>query len=309
MELRSVRYALAVADHLHFSRAAAQVPISQPALSRQVRALEREIGADLFDRTSRQVEITPAGAEFLPLARQALGLLDVAADRARQVDRGRRGELRLGFVATAAIDVLPRALSLHRAWRPDVAVNLSELTSAEQVVALLKGDLDVGIGRDVIAVEGLHVDVIRAETIHVAVADGHPLARRSQVRLEDLAGHGIVRLPPGRAPRVDLLLAQVPGATGPGVPEPAVAQEANQYMTLQALVAARIGIALVPEQVTRLRQEGVRHVRLDHPQASSSLSLATRAGDGSPLVHDFCRLILTSDLAGDGDGSAAAASE
>lgn len=298
MELRSVRYALAVADHLHFSRAADDVPISQPSLSRQVRALEREIGASLFDRTSRQVQITAAGAEFLPLARQALGLLDVAAERARQAARGRRGELRLGFVATAAIDVLPRILALHRTQRPEVSVSLAELTSGEQVTALLTGDLDVGIGRDVVPTEGLQVDVIRVEPIFVAVAEDHPLVFRAQVRLADLAGQGIVRLPPGRAQRVDLLLAQVPGAVVPGAADPAVVQEANQYMTLLALVAARMGIALVPEQVTKVRQDGVRYLPLQHPQANSSLSVTTSSAARSPLVRDFCELILTGGLAG-----------
>lgn len=296
MELRTVRYALAVAKTLHFRGASEELLVSQPSLSRQIRALEHEIGVDLFERTSRRVQLTTAGAAFMPLARRALDLLDLAAERARESARGALGQLRLGFVATAAIDVLPRALALHRTHRPRVSVSLGEYTSGEQVGALLAGDLDLGIGRDVPALEGLCVQVIRSEPIRVAVAMSDSLADRSEVRLHDLAGRPAVRLPPGRAPQVDLLWAQVPGTALTAQPGRTVVHEANQYMTILALVDAEMGIALVPQPVTQLRQEGVRYLPLAHPAASSSLTLAHRADDRSPLVRDFCELILGSEL-------------
>ena len=297
MELRTVRYALAVAETLHFGRAAEELLVSQPSLSRQIAALEREIGVILFERTSRQVRLTAAGAQFMPLARRALNLLEVAAQRAQESARGALGQLRLGFVATAAIDVLPRALALHRARRPQVTVNLNEYTSSEQVTALLAGDLDLGIGRDVPALDGLKVEVIRAEPISVAVPLSDPRANLSEVTLADLTGCTAVRLPPGRASQVDLLWAQVPGVAMSGRPDRTGVHEANQYMTMLALVEAGMGIALVPQPVTQLRSDGVCYLPLAHPSARSALTLARRADDRSPVVRDFRDLIMSLELA------------
>lgn len=296
VELRTVRYVLAVAETLHFGRASEQVLVSQPSLSRQVRALEREIGVTLFDRTSRRVQLTTAGAEFVSVARRALDLLDVAVERARESARGQIGQLRLGFVTTAAIDVLPQVLALHRVHRPRVSLSLTECATGEQAEALLAGDIDVGIGRDLPALDRLDVDVIRIEPIRVAIADAHPLAGRPAVRLEDLANEPIVRLPPGTARRSDLLLAQLPWAAPIGALDPAGVQVAHQYMTLLALVAAGMGIALVPDPVTRLRKDGVQYLRLEHADATSALTLACRTDDRSPTVRDFRELILGSDL-------------
>lgn len=294
MELRAVRYVVAVAENLHFGRAAEHMLVSQPSLSRQVQALEREIGVPLFERTSRRVELTPAGAQFIPLAQRALMQLDQAAERARESARGQLGQLRLGFVTTAAIDLLPRLLAMHRAHRPRVSISLTECPTADQLGALVTGDLDVAIGRDLPAMDQLHVDVIRTEPIRVAVAEAHPLADQEHVGLEDLDEERIVRLPPGTARRTDMLLAQLPGVGADGFPGAARAQEANQYTTLLALVAAGMGIALVPEPVSRLYQDGVRYVPLAHADATSAVTLASRADDRSPLVRDFRELILTS---------------
>lgn len=294
MELRTVRYALAVAETLHFGRASEELLVSQPALSRQVKALEREIGADLFDRTSRRVELTDSGAQFMPLARKALAMLDVAAEQAREAARGHLGQVRLGFVATAAIDVLPRVISLHRAHRPKVSVSLTECGTGEQVEALHTGLLDVGLGRDMPAVDGLTVRVLRTEAILLAVPATHRLADAPAASLDDLVGEALVRLPAGVARRADALLSQLPtpaslAATG--------GQQAHQYMTLLALVATGTGLALVPEPVVKLRTDGVRYLRLDHPDAVSALTVTTRAGDRSPIVREFLAMLLNSDLA------------
>ncbi|OFE15563.1 hypothetical protein BA895_22385 [Humibacillus sp. DSM 29435] len=297
MELRTIRYALAVAETLHFGRASEQSLVSQPALSRQVKALEVELGVALFDRTSRRVQLTAAGSQFVPLARKALQMLDVAAEQARESARGQVGALRLGFVATAAIDVLPRILSLHRAQRPKVSISLIECTTGDQIEALQAGLLDVGLGRDLPPIAGLDVSVLRTEAIMVAVPATHPLAAVVSVHVDDLVGEPIVRLPPGMARRADVLLAQVSGLAISRASAVTAEQQANQYMTLLALVAAGTGVALVPQPVTRLRHDGVHYVRLEHADATSSLTLATRADDRSPIVRDFRTMLLGSDLA------------
>lgn len=294
MELRTIRYALAVAETLHFGHASELSLVSQPSLSRQIKALERELGVDLFDRTSRSVTLTPAGAQFMPLARKALELLDVAAEQAREAALGHVGQLRLGFVATAAIDVLPRVIALQRAHRPNVSVSLIECTTSEQIEALQTGLLDVGLGRDMPAVDGLSVSVLRTEAIQLAVPSTHRLADAPTARLDQLLGETMVRLPAGVARRADALLSQVPG---PGPLMPSGGQQAQQYMTLLALVAAGTGLALVPEPVTKLRTDGVRYLRLEHPDAVSALTVTTLAGDRSPVVRDFLEMLLTSDLA------------
>ncbi len=298
MELRTIRYALAVAETLHFGRASEQSLVSQPALSRQVKALEHEIGITLFDRTSRRVQLTAAGAQFVPLARQALQMLDIAVEQARESARGHVGQLRLGFVATAAIDVLPRVLSMHGAHRPNVSLSLIEGTTVEQIEALQSGLLDVGLGRDLPPVDGLDVSVLRIEPIMVAVPTAHPLAAVESLGIDDLVGEAIVRLPLGTARRADVLLAQVAGSAITRATTAAAVQEARQYMTLLALVAAGTGVALVPQPVTMLRHDGVRYLRLQHADATSALTVATRADDRSPLVRDFRTMLLESDLAG-----------
>ncbi len=291
MELRAIKYALAVADSLHFGRAAEQVRVAQPSLSRQVAALEREIGAVLFDRTSRRVEVTEAGAQFFPAARKALAELDDGARQARQAERGQRGQLRLGFVATAALELLPQALTQLRARRPDVRVALSECTTGQQIERILGGELDVGLGRDVAEGPGLRVDVIGHEPICLAVADEHRLSERETITLDEVAGEPLVRLPRGVAPRADVLLALIAGRHRGGEP---IVQEANHYLTLLALVSAGMGVACVPHDVRQLRSTGVRYLGIEHPEAVTSLTLARRETDETPIVRGFCDLVIQS---------------
>lgn len=287
MELRSVRYALAVAESLHFGRAAEQMHVAQPSLSRQVAALEREIGAKLFERSSRQVALTAAGAAFASGAHDALARLNDACERARQADRGQLGELRLGFIATAALDVLPSALSRYRSRYPDVSVSLTECPSGPQVELLMSGELDVAIGRDVPAVAGLTVDVLDREPMMLSVSQQHPLASRKLVTPDDIAPYPLVRLRPGLAPRADVVLALVAAGAPPDVRP---AQEAQQYMTLLALVAAGIGAAVVPRTVSSLRSD-IIYVPIDHAEASSTVTVAHRKADPNPLVAAFCRAL------------------
>ncbi len=278
MELRQIRYALAVADELHFHRAAQRLHMTQPSLSRQVRALEHELGVALFTRTSRGVELTPAGSEFVRQAPRALQALDTAVQRCREVGRGATGHVALGFVATAAVDLLPRALARHRELRPNVVVTLAELTTEQQLRSLERGELDVGLGRDARPAAGLHIEQLRQEPVVIAVPLDHPLAANPSVRLVDLVGWPLVKLPRNRARVIDDLIRRVieGSPSDLSVPVDPVVQEANQYMTLLALVATDIGVALVPDSIRHLRTDGVRYLSLNEPDAITSLTVATR---------------------------------
>lgn len=292
MELRQIRYVLAVADERHFRRAAQHIHVTQPSLSRQVKALEEEIGIEVFRRTSHGVELTPAGAEFVSQSRRALRSVDGAVQRAQEVSRGARGHVSLGFVATAAIDILPFALARHRDQHPGVVVTLAELTTEQQVLALESGELDVGLGRDVRPVPGLQIQTLRREPVVVALPATHPLATSSSLRLCDLADGAIVKLPRDRARRIDDLIRRI-GQSRVGAMHGSdpVVQQANQYMTLLALVAADIGAALVPESIRTLRSQGVVYRPLEDPEAYTSLTVATRSEPATPAAHHLCSIL------------------
>ncbi len=288
MELRHLQYAVAVADELHFGRAAQRLRVAQPSLSRQVRQLEKDLGVELFDRTSRRVELTPAGAAFVVAARRTLAAAADSRVAAVQAASGVAGRVTLGFVASAAVDVLPRVVAVHRRERPLVRLSLRELTTAEQVPRLLDGEVDVGLGRDLEPVPGLRVTTLLREPLLAAVPAGHPLHARRRIGVADLAGSPFVALPRDRVPRAwDRLLVMCHGA---GV-TPELAQEANQFVTLLALVAAGLGVAVVPQSVRSLRHEDVHYLRLRDAGAWSEITVAARDGEPQPVARDLHRLI------------------
>ncbi len=294
MELRQIRYAIAVADELHFHRAAQRLHMTQPSLSRQIKALEKELGVDLFVRTSRGVELTPAGAEFTLQAGHAVRAVETAVRRAQEVGQGVIGHVSLGFVASAAVDILPRALAKHREQHPNVVVTLAELTTEQQTEALVAGELDIGLGRDAPLIRGLRVDTLRQEPVVVAVPATHPLAARNAVKISDVLGSALVKLPRGRARVIDDLIRAIVERTPQDftVPLNPVVQEANQYMTLLALVAADIGIALVPASVMSLRSDGVRYISLNEPDAHTSFTLATRPAAANAAAANLRTVLM-----------------
>lgn len=268
--------------------------MTQPSLSRQIKALEQELGVDLFVRTSRGVELTPAGAEFALQGSHAVRAAETAVRRAQEVGQGVIGHVALGFVASAAVDILPRALAKHRGQHPNVVVTLAELTTEQQTAALQAGDLDVGLGRDAPLTSGLRVDTLRQEPVVVAVPATHPLAASSDVKMSDLLGSALVKLPRGRARVIDDLIQAILERTPQDstVPVNPVVQEANQYMTLLALVAADIGIALVPASVMSLRSEGLRYLALNEPDARTSLTLATRSAAANAAAANLRTVLM-----------------
>jgi DNA-binding transcriptional LysR family regulator len=284
MELRQLRYFVAVAEELHFRRAAARLHISQPPLSQQIRQLEDELGCQLLARTRRRVELTPAGGAFLRDARTLLAELDGAVETARRIDAGQTGRLRVNFVGSALLSIVPGIVQRFRAARPSVELQLRERSTAEQLRAVSGGAVDVGLVRPPIEeLAELQTTVVLRERTVAALPAQHPLSGLRRVPVRRLAAEPLVLFPRDQAPGFhDLLISSM---AAPGT-HPQVVQYAPEMLTIIGLVAAGIGVSLVPASVTRLAIEGVTY-RPVTGAPHAELVAITRMGEGSPLVRAF----------------------
>jgi DNA-binding transcriptional LysR family regulator len=299
MELRQLRYYVAVAEELHFRRAAARLHMSQPPLSQQIRQLEEELGCLLLARTRRRVELTPAGEAFLRDARAILAELDGAVATARRIDAGQSGRLRIGFVGSALVSLLPGIVQRFRAARPNVEVELRERSTIEQVDGLARGLVDVGLVPLPVEEDDLHAEVLLRERTIAALPAGHPLARLRRVPLGRLAAEPFVMFPRAQAPGFhDRLIASL---TATGSP-PRIVQNATEMQTIVGLVATGIGVSLVPASVEHLALQGVAYRPVTGGPVVE-LAAITRSTEDSPVVHAF--LELARELR-DGDASPAA---
>jgi DNA-binding transcriptional LysR family regulator len=257
MELRHLRYFVAVAEELHFGRAAARLRIAQPPLSRQIRDLEREIGAPLLSRTKKRVALTPAGRAFLPEARLAIAQAKRAKRAALSAARGEMGELRVGFVEAATYSgVLPGVLRHFRKHLPDVGLELFEMSSFQQAEALRQGRIDLGIlhSPPPDADRWLRLERVLEDRLVVALPRGHHLAKRSRLALRALAPEPFLLFPRYAAM---VLYDRIIAACRDAGFSPSVVQEAAQMQTIIGLVAAGLGVALVPASIVQLRRPGV----------------------------------------------------
>jgi DNA-binding transcriptional LysR family regulator len=284
VELRQLRYFVAVAEELHFRRAAARLHISQPPLSQQIARLEKELGCRLLSRTRRRVELTAAGEAFLRDARSMLDELDVAVATVRRIGTGQAGLLRVNFVGSALLSIVPGIIQSFRRRRPDVEIELRERSTLEQLRALAGGLLDVGLVRPPIdADEALVAEVVMRERTVAAIPSEHPLAKRTRISLRSLAAEPLVLFPREQAPGFHDLLTGRLAATGRS---PHVVQYAPEMTTIIGLVAAGIGLSPVPASVAGLGLEGVTYRPLTGAPDTELLAV-TRAGDESPLVAAF----------------------
>src|SRR5882672_3856504 len=278
-DLRQLRYFIAVAERLHFGRAAAALHISQPPLSRAIRALEERLGVALFARTRRRVELTAEGARFLDEARRLAAQLETAVTELQGMAAGERGRLRIGFVSLADYGVLPGLLKAYKAARPGVALALREMLSPEQAAALAAGDLDFGLLLPPVssAAELEHV-VVQRERFVVALPSRHRLASgRGRLAVSALAGEAFVMVPreivTGLAARAGFSLN--------------VAQEAIQMQTVVSLVSSGLGAAIVPGSLANLGRRGVAYREIADPHPRLDLWLAWRRGALGAAGREF----------------------
>jgi len=293
MEARHLRYALALAEHQHFGRAAASLGIAQPPLSSQIAAIEREIGERLFDRTSRGVFPTAAGDAFLARARRALAEMSGAVADAGRAARGETGRLRMGFIGSALLEPLPGVLSRFRRARPNVRLDLREMGSPESVAALVAGELDVAVGRGGprgAGAEGLVTVPIGTDELVAVVSRAHPYAGLRAISLDQLAGEGLIVSPPDQEPAVGARLR----ALFPATPSPLdTATSARDIHTIIGLAACGVGVGLGPTRMRQLARDDIWFCDVTPAVRLPDLQLSFRAADRSPVLAAFLDVVRT----------------
>lgn len=286
MELRHLRYFVAVAEELHFGRAAARLHIQQPPLTRQIQLLEAELGFPLFERSRRRVELTPAGVALLGRTRQVFDALDVAVHDARSASQGQSGRLVIGYPSSLAYSGLTELLRAFRTRFPSVELALRELPPGDQIDALKAGSLDVGFVRTSLDDPALVAELVRREALMVVLPDDHPLTSRRTVALEALAKEPFVLFSRARGPAFFDQLMSLCSAAGF---TPRIVQEAPQ-LDIISMVAAGFGVSIMPSSMRNFRRPGLSFRAIaGAPQVE--LLIVWRHQNLSPALHNFVDLV------------------
>ncbi|MBR1207939.1 MULTISPECIES: LysR substrate-binding domain-containing protein [unclassified Bradyrhizobium] len=290
MELRHLRYFVALGEELNFTRAAERLHIAQPPLSQQIRQLEDELGVTLLQRNSRPIRLTEAGELFLERARALLASFESAVADTRRVGRGQAGKLAIGFVGSAMFAGLPDIIGAYRDACPDVELVLDEMLAAETAEALRRCRIDVGFARPALLPEaGLAQRLILDEPYVAALPRTHPLAARGDIALAELSDDAFVLYPAQPEPSVTGLIVAACQAAGF---TPRLAQEVLHLQTAIGLIAAGVGVSLVPEGAARAQTgRGVSYVRLAAPVVTAPLTIAWREEDVSPAVQRLLDIV------------------
>jgi DNA-binding transcriptional LysR family regulator len=287
MELRHLRYFTVLAEELHFGRAAERLGIAQPALSQQIRRLEQDLGVVLLERTKRRVRLSQPGAAFLQSARTTLIEAQRTIEVAQQAARGETGNLAVGFVTSALYGVFPDVVRVFRQRFPDVHLALHEMSIARQVEALRERRINVSFLRPPLDENGLVVKTIFKEPWMVALPESHRLAQRSRITLRALAKDQFILFPRELAPS---LYDQVIGMYLKAGFTPKIALEA-QMQAIVSLVAAGIGVALVPASLQNLHRKGLVYKALPSSVPKVELAVAWRRENTSPVLQSFLSVV------------------
>jgi DNA-binding transcriptional LysR family regulator len=283
MELRHLRYFIAVAEELNFTRAAERLHIAQPPLSQQIQHLEAELGFQLFRRTKRTVHLTAAGQVFFEEAGKILQQVDRAIQLGRQTSRGELGQLTIGFVSSSAHNVVPAILQAFRTRCPAVKLELHELTTNEQLQRLRFGQIDIGFVRPPVEEEGINSEIVFREPLILALPETHPLASRAKVELRELSAEPFILFPRSLAPGLYDAIVSLCQQAGFS---PIAAQEAIQMQTIVSLVAAEMGVAIVPASMQNFQRSGVVYKTLPESTCIVAIALIWRS-DPTAAVQRF----------------------
>lgn len=291
MELRLLRYFIAVAEEGHVTRAAEKLGMQQPPLSQQIKVLERALGVQLFRRKPRGVELTDAGRVFFVEARDIFDRLDRATETARRASRGEQGKLSIGISSTAHfIPLVPRLIREFREAFPQVSIDLQEGGTSELIDLARRGLLDIVFIRKLFAPEpGLAVTHLLDEPMVVALPSAHPMARRKVISLKALSEETFITYRRPEGPGLSDVIEQACHAVGFN---PRSGQEAPRPASALNLVAAGNGICIVPASLQRMHLDGVSYRPLSGgSQLKAPLNLLSRPGDSSPVLRNFLKLV------------------
>jgi DNA-binding transcriptional LysR family regulator len=292
MELRHLRYFIAVAEELHFTRAAERLHIGQPPLSHAIQVLEADLGAQLFERTKRSVRLTQAGTLFLLDARRILSLSDQAAETARRAQRGEAGELRIGFTfSTPLTPLFATVINRYRARYPNVTLTLHEMATMRQTEALAQRTLDLGFVRppEGLVPDGLSLTALREDALMLVLPTSSPLCRKKQVAMREVAALPFVMYPQNAGTGIYPQILRLCRAAGFA---PRIGQQAGEASTIVGLVAAGCGVSVLPASFDRIRMDGACYRPIADKGATTTLLLAQRTGERTPLADAFIALAL-----------------
>jgi DNA-binding transcriptional LysR family regulator len=296
IELRHLRYFVAVAEELHFGRAAQRLHLAQPPLSQQIRKLEEVLGYPLFNRTSRSVSLTAAGAVFLERAQRTLRNVQRDIEETRSIGRGEVGSLHIGFVGSAMLTILPAIFREYREAYPGVRLHLHESFTARVLDGLQNGTLDAGLLRDADPgdlVGGLLATTIYSEPFVAVLSARHPCARQKSISAAALRDEPFVYYPRSagvHAFEKPLSLCEEHGF------RPQIVQEASNWLTILRLIGAGLGVSIAPACVRFIASPDVVCLPIDtgrrRARVVSNIELASFAGETRPIVNRFAQIVL-----------------
>lgn len=294
IDIRQLRYFVAVVDHGSFRAAAQALHISQPPLTRQIQQLEEAIGAQLLARHPRGVETTEAGAAFHEDATNILDLLERAAARARMTGRGQMGRLDVGVFGSAVLNTVPRIMKAFRALYPEVEVILHNMDRETQLRALRERRISIGLNRFFDEEPGLSWEPLYTERLFAVVPASHPLAARATMRFVDLAAEPLIFYP--RTPRPTGFTYELLRLFHDRGIAPNVVQDVDDVLTAVALVSSGLGVCFAVESARNLQLPGVSYVPFDAEENTRfDLSIIWREDDGSPQVAAFLEVARACD--------------
>ncbi|MBD2625249.1 LysR family transcriptional regulator [Trichormus variabilis] len=287
MELRHLRYFIAVAEELHFSKAAEKLHIAQPPLSQQIQQLETELGVKLFDRkTKRQVQLTEAGKVFLQEAYQLLEQIETAVALTQRTGRGETGQLRIGFTSLVIYDLLPLILRKFREQFLEVEIELLELTTSQQEQALRDSLINVGFAHPPLEDDTLSYECIHKETLVVALSSTHLLAQKDYISVRSLLNEPLIMFPrylaPGLYDRIMSLFHQANFS-------PNITQEAIQMQTIIGLVSAEMGVAITPSSLQNLQRSGVVYRPILEEVPLIETAIIWQQDRLTPIIENFLK--------------------
>lgn len=288
MELRHLRYFVAVAEELNFSRAADRLNIAQPPLSLQIYQLEKELGVQLFFRTKRKVELTASGKILLESTYKILDNINKACETAQQAYRGEIGKITIGFTGTAVFDILPKLMQYYRARCPFVDLTVQQLNTENQIQSLLKNEINIGILCAPVKNSDLEFEVIHQDPFVVAFPQNHPLASETtSIEVQELSTELFIMTPRKLG---QIYYDNIINICHHAGFSPNIVQEVHELHTALSLVSAGMGITLVPYSIQDFHINGIVYRQLKDPISPLKTALAWRKDERSSIVHNFLSL-------------------